>query len=458
MTSQGESVGLQTKAGAVRPRYVRGMAKQAALWKTMGRSGLRGLSLRSLLGMRKFLGDDKLVAHDGQYVINSFLPPFPGPAFGSLARGLRSIRRGVAVPVSAYLSVTDACRYRCWHCSKARRGGDDLSLDTLLRVVREVQDLGVAIVGFTGGEPLLRDGLDRLVEAVDERSSTVLFTTGDGLDFLRARTLKEHGLFSVAISLDDYRNAEHDRGRGHPGAFETAVGAVRAAREAGLYTMTQIVATHERCRAGWLEHYLDFVGGLGVQEVRLLEPMPCGKLLDGDGGWLLSDEERSRLRELHLDTNRHPHRPKVSAFAQVEDVTRYGCGAGFQHLYVDAAGNVCPCDFTPVSFGNVRDESVEAIWRRLNRAFKRPRAGCFLMENAKALALAEADRGHVPLAYEEVKDACAFCETGELPAFYRALGWRRPSRRRAASVKAREQNKGLLLSRYRPARGSAAGG
>lgn len=401
--------------------YLTPLAKQAALAGTLLMPEIRALPISTLWHIRRLLKDEKLVRLNRQVVINSFLPPFPGPAFQSMARGLQRVRRGEAVPVSAYVAVTHRCRYACWHCSQAHRAEQDLPLETLLQATSDLQALGVSIIGLTGGEPLLRDDLAQIIRAVDERSVTLLFTTGDGFTETRAAELKQSGLFGVAVSLDHYDADAHDLRRGRTGAFAAAVAAVRRSRRLGFYTMIQLVATHDLADPATLDRYLELARRLEAHEIRVLEPMPTGLLLDQDPSSRLTPAERDTLRQFHLRANRARQAPKVSAFAHIESPSLYGCGAGFQHLYIDAGGHVCPCDFTPVSFGNILHEPLALIWRRMNAAFARPRSCCFLLRHAEALR--KAFDGQLPIPFEKVKDLCR-CEPGEaLPEFYRALGW-----------------------------------
>lgn len=401
--------------------YLTRTEKQLELLKMMGLKEIRALPLSVLTSMPSFLREEKLVRIDGKVVINSFLPPFPSEAFRTLAKGVQSLVGGRAVPVSTYFSVTNRCTFNCWHCSKKHRGPGELSLETVIRAVGELQDLGVSIIGFTGGEPLLRTDLERIVRSMDERSVSLLFTSGDGLTAERAKALKRSGLFGIAVSLDHFDPEVHDKRRGRKGAFEMAVDAVRVSRENNFYTIIQCVATRDIMEDGTMEKYLDMARALGVYEIRLLEPVPTGRLLDGDQSCCLTEHERQKLRALHKKTNRAGNRAKVCAFAHVEHKDMYGCGAGFQHMYIDAEGNMCPCDFVPISFGNVRTESVKTLWRRMNGVFSRPRPCCFMMENADKLR--KAFNGTLPIPYEAVKDRCEFSHGRELPAYYRKLGW-----------------------------------
>jgi MoaA/NifB/PqqE/SkfB family radical SAM enzyme len=415
--------------------YLSPLQKQLALLRMLRVPDLRALPLRALWGNVGLLRSEKFVRHGNQVVIHSFLPPFPSAAFSRMARSLQALRRGDARPMSAYVAVTGRCGYRCWHCSYAHRGGDDMSRQTLLKTIAGLQELGISIIGFTGGEPLKREDLEDLVAAVGERSTAILFTSGDGLTAERCRALKDRGLFAAAVSLDHYEPQGHDARRGRKGAFDAALRAIRLCREAGLYTMMQLVATKDMLRDEALRKYLDLAGQLRVHEIRLLEPMPAGYLLSGDPGAFLTETDRAALRNLHLRTNRSRTLPKVCSFAHIEHADCYGCGAGLQHLYVDARGNVCPCDFTPISFGNVAEEDIGAIWQRLRTGFSRPRATCFLMQHADELR--ERFAGSLPLSYTAVQDICARpARDGEVPRFYRTLGLRPHAGREGARISA----------------------
>ncbi len=55
-----------------------------------------------------------------------------------------------------------------------------------------------------------------------------------------------------------------------------------------------------------------------------------------------------------------------------------GCFAGNREMYISASGDVTPCDFTPLSFGNVREEPLSRIWlkMRAHPSYKNRSMGC----------------------------------------------------------------------------------
>lgn len=329
---------------------------------------------------------DRLIRHEKSYLLNSFIPPLNSPAFLNMA--LQVPGEGAAffenhilgkrlAPISAYLAVTGKCRYNCWHCSAASAAQNDLSTESLVTIVQKLQDLGVGIIGFTGGEPLLRDDLEQVISAVDRQKGMVLvFSTGFNLTLKRAAALKAAGLFGIAISLDSVKKEKHDQMRGYPGAYDQALSAIRNARRAGVYTMSQTVCTRELMARGEIFELAAMLKSEGIHEMRIMEPLPCGRLSDPNSA-LLSPDEQSQLKNLHITLNGHKQYPKASVFPYFESAEQFGCGAGSQHSYVDSAGNFGPCDFLEdLRYGNLLTDDVREVWEKMHNASGGPKCSC----------------------------------------------------------------------------------
>lgn len=119
-----------------------------------------------------------------------------------LARPLRSLR----------LSVTDRCNLRCEYCMPEEDyvwlpRGDLLTFEELARLVGVFTRLGVDKVRLTGGEPLLRTDLPRLVEMLAAQGSLadLALTTNGVLLAEHAAALRAAGLRRVTVSLDTLR-------------------------------------------------------------------------------------------------------------------------------------------------------------------------------------------------------------------------------------------------------------
>jgi len=117
------------------------------------------------------------------------------------------------------ISVTDRCNFRCVYCMPKEVFGNDfqflrrdelLTYEELARVARAFVHNGVEKIRLTGGEPLLRRDLERLVallRSIDGVRDLTLTTNGSLLTLAKARALKSAGLDRVTISLDSLDDA-----------------------------------------------------------------------------------------------------------------------------------------------------------------------------------------------------------------------------------------------------------
>jgi MoaA/NifB/PqqE/SkfB family radical SAM enzyme len=387
----------------------------AGIQKSLGRvvPGLKGLAY-----VRSWLDGEHITCHNGQWVINSFLPPFPGPAFDRMFENLLSGRR--LSPVSAFLAVSDACPYRCWHCSLKNRDHGTLDTGQWTKIIGQLHQLGASIIGFTGGEPCGRPDLPALVTAAaSDGAATIVFSSGAGVDAVLLEKLKAAGLWSLCISLDHPSAAEHDQLRGAAGAHAQACKALRLGREHGLYTMAGTVATRALVEENLLAPMHRLAGDCGAHEWRIIEPMPCGLLAQNHADTLLTPDHIQMLRQFHIGSNRRRVQPKVCAFNRIESPELFGCGAGTQHLFIDSKGEVCPCDFTAMSFGNAARTPLDHIWSRMSGAMGNPRRHCFIHKNYPLLL--QHGHGHFPLSPEQSLAVCAEAGAEPLPDYFQHL-------------------------------------
>jgi len=139
-------------------------------------------------------------------------PRGPAPQFagGELAdtrgRGMHDLR----------ISVTDRCNFRCVYCMPRETFGADhpflpysaiLTFEEVTRLARIFVGLGVQKIRLTGGEPLVRRQLHRLVAMLAELGVEITLTTNGSLLAKQARLLKQAGLHRVTVSLDSLDDA-----------------------------------------------------------------------------------------------------------------------------------------------------------------------------------------------------------------------------------------------------------
>jgi cyclic pyranopterin phosphate synthase len=123
-----------------------------------------------------------------------------------LGRGMRDLR----------ISVTDRCNFRCVYCMPREVYGENhaflphaaiLSFEEIARLAGVFVGLGVKKIRLTGGEPLLRKDLPRLIEMLAPLGADLTLTTNGSTLVKHARALKDAGLARLTVSLDSLDEA-----------------------------------------------------------------------------------------------------------------------------------------------------------------------------------------------------------------------------------------------------------
>ncbi|MBN2584860.1 MAG: radical SAM protein, partial [Planctomycetes bacterium] len=306
---------------------------------------------------------------EGRLVYNLYNPPMPSPAaLRPFERKLRSHSLGYVLPATATLSITPNCPCKCVHCSADRfvtKEGQMLSTEELASVVDQTLALGVCTLIFTGGEPMARKDLYDQIARVDKNLAHVMiFTCGAFLNAESVARLKEAGLGSMNVSIDSDRPEEHDQFRNRPGTFKQAVEGARMAREAGIMVGVSTYATHENLTNGRLEHLLEIARDEGFHEVTIFDCVPTGKFLRRDD-LILGRKDIEAVRALADKYNSDTAEFGVTAQAKANAPDGGGCFGSFSQFYMTCYGDIDPCDFNPVSFGNVRNAPLAEIWKKM---------------------------------------------------------------------------------------------
>ena len=303
-------------------------------------------------------------------IYTSYQPPVPTKASMKLMGSrLAADLNGHPQPTVCTLQVTTRCQANCIHCSAARfrqPGEEELSTEDWKRVVRESEKLGVVTVVFTGGEPLLREDIYELIEWVDKDEAVALmFSNGLLLTDKNVRRLADAGLHCIHVSIDSPNPEEHGEMRRVPGGFEKTVAGLKRCKSAGIMTGISTYATPERLHNGQVVGMIELAKEIGADEITIFDVVPTGRLLLEDRKHLLSDEDKAEICRLEDEYNGGYGLPHVISQAHVNGPTGIGCYAGWCQFYMTAYGEMTPCDFTPLHFGNAAREGVEAVWGRM---------------------------------------------------------------------------------------------
>ena len=290
------------------------------------------------------------------------------------------------------MAVTYNCQCDCRHCSasdyqeKTRREGTALLLDELKGAIDQTLALGTTCVVLTGGEPLLYEHIYDLIAAVDRsRSVCTLFTNGEFLREHSVERMKKAGVFGVFFSLDHSDAGQHDAHRQRPGLAEKACRGLRLCQQANILTGVSTYATKEKIECGELDAMMDLARDLGVLEVFLFDVIPTGRLA-AQHECMLSEEDARYIVDFRAKYTALPEYPRIihqTMFSSIAyPCVAEGCPAAMVQIHLRANGDVCPCDFTPYSFGNIRQQSLREIWESMSAhpLYAQPSARCRLSQ------------------------------------------------------------------------------
>ena len=268
--------------------------------------------------------------------------------------------------------LTYRCPLRCPYCSNPvdyQQRKSELSTEDWVRVLTEAEALGALSVNLTGGEPLLRDDLEQIVEAGKRLELYLnLITSGQPLRRERLERLKELGLSAVQVSLQDTDREASDRIAGTR-AYDQKLEVARWVKELDLPLTLNVVLHREN---------LDRTESI----IRLAEELRADRLELANAqylGWALENRDALLPSRAQLDRARGAARAAKERLAGRMELLFVlpdyyadrpkACmnGWGERYLLVSPEGKALPCHLAHtlpgLEFENVKDRPLAEIWR-----------------------------------------------------------------------------------------------
>ena len=304
-------------------------------------------------------------------------------------------------PYALLAELTHRCPLHCPYCSnplELASAAKELATDEWSQVLLQAADLGVLHVGFSGGEPLLRADLARLIAlARNLWLYSSLITSGIGLNRRRAEELKKAGLDSVQISFQSDEAPLADRIAG-ASAHARKLEAAQLVRELGFALSLNVVL--HRANIGRLEQIISLAESLGAQRLELANTQYYGWAFKNRAALLptraqveqatqiaRAAKERlfGRMEILFVVPDYYSDRPKPCMN-----------GWGSRHLTVNPVGDVLPCptagEIKGMRFENIRQHPLAWVWRE-SEAFNRFRGTEWMPEPCRSCEFHEVDFG-----------------------------------------------------------------
>lgn len=292
---------------------------------------------------------------------------------GTTTKPKRSRKKGTFRyrPYLLLAELTYRCPLHCPYCSNPSvyPTGQELSTAEWQRVLREAAGIGVLHVGFSGGEPLQRPDLAKLVASAREAGLySNLITSALGLTRQRAAELKRAGLDNVQISFQAEEGGLADQIAG-TNAHAKKLEAARLVRELG-FPLTVNVVLH-RANISRLDGIINMAEELGAERLELANTQYYGWAFQNRAALLPSRAQIEAASQSALAARKRLA-GKMDLLFVVPDYysTRpKPCmhGWGNRFLTVNPIGQVLPCptagSIRGLEFDTVRERSLNWIWR-----------------------------------------------------------------------------------------------
>ncbi|MGD6806306.1 MAG: radical SAM/SPASM domain-containing protein [Candidatus Bathyarchaeia archaeon] len=274
-------------------------------------------------------------------------------------------------PLRMDMALTFRCQNDCLHCYA---GGPhetvELTTEQWKAVIDKLNEVGVFILTFTGGEPTLRDDLPELLQYAQSKGIvTGLITNGRKLkDKEYVAHLEKSGLDFVQVTLESYKPAVHDAMTGAVGSWKETVVGIKNVVKSKIYVSTNTTLSKQNA-----DHFLttiDYIHEFGVNAFGCNSLIYSGKAPEASNGFALTTDE---LKELL---------PQVRDKAQLLGLkflwytpTKYcefdpvqlglglkSCTAAMINACIGPNGDVYPCQSYFEPLGNILTEPWEKIW------------------------------------------------------------------------------------------------
>lgn len=260
------------------------------------------------------------------------------------------------------LVLTYRCQCNCVHCGVSdvkTTEEPELSTQEVKALIDQAAKISLIMqITFSGGEPLLRRDLQELIRySKQHKFFTKIDTNGALLDEQRLRKLKESGLDRIGVSIDHYQGEIHDSLRRYKGLFDNIMKAIKFCESLKISVYLQTYATRKNIENGDLEKLIRLSEGLSVEKIKIQPIATLGSSKHTDDGALTSEN----FNFLGHILSKYKHAYIESEFLSPVEHKRF-CRVNFKsNIHITGYGEVLPCCWFPVSFGNIRKNNLKEI-------------------------------------------------------------------------------------------------
>lgn len=298
----------------------------------------------------------------------------------------------IGKPLWLLAELTYRCPLQCPYCSnpvEIAKYRDELTTDDWIRVLREARKMGATQLGLSGGEPLVRTDLEEIIaEARRLGYYSNLITSGVGMDEARIAGFKDAGLDHIQISFQA-SDEELNNFLGGTDSFKHKREMARLVKQYE-YPMVLNIVIH-RQNIDEIENIIRMTDELNADYVELASTQYYGWSKLNAAHLLPTREQLKRAEAIAHDYQERlrDHMRIIYVVPDYYEERPKACMNGWGSIFLTIApdGSALPChaagQLPGITFPNVRDSSIEAIWNESD-AFNRFRGFDWMREPCRS--------------------------------------------------------------------------
>lgn len=253
----------------------------------------------------------------------------------------------------ASIELCTTCNWRCRHCYLPQHDNKGFSTERLVRLFKDLRDLGVYDLEFTGGEIFTRSDCLYLIETARRMGFTMsLLSNASMLTPTDIQALARFQIEAFDCTIFSMDPAVHDSFVQREGALDAAIQNILQLKECGIDVKVKCILT----KYNW-DAYKDILSFCEQNKLKHLFTTYLFSRNDRDASPLNMQVSKNSLDEIikaTTDDNGYSYRGRSNE-DYICNSTRYG-------MFISATGDVHPCGNHPWVIGNINEKLLNEIW------------------------------------------------------------------------------------------------
>lgn len=276
-------------------------------------------------------------------------------------------------PLNVELDLTYKCNYNCLYCRNGLiKEKNELSLNVVESLIKELNINNIFNVNISGGEPLLHKNFDSIIKLLSDNNITWNLTTnGSLIDEEMAKKLKDNKINSIFITLAGMNDEIDSYHKNSKNTFSKSINCITLCKNLGIDVYVGYLLTPINLK--YVDEFIDFIIEYDLK-AKLMKVKPLGNSLQNQN--LFIDDIGYDETLLYMSKKLGS---KLIIGEQNEKVEDINCMAGVTSCIIGADYYVYPCVMflgeNKVRCGCVKDSSLYEIWNNSGvlKEFRKPR-------------------------------------------------------------------------------------